>query len=248
MSSFILSQTDRCVNNYIHIDDHYYRSLPWLKKWWERKQAEKEGSDSDSSEPLERDPTKSFFGDDPDDNFQLTEDKMDDLMEAAQMKSDAKSASALHDLRDFEVVPRIPSGAKRTKTGLTTDGMRAKPLHQEGYEFCVAFLPQRTLTLGTVSKFNQHDADMVCRMWEHKVQFFFDFWKRADYRLDFTFTLEDISSYVPHPDFSEYTASVPLVGVVQSKIAVVDALEPSFKANRRSLLEYRSGVKKSGLL
>ena len=126
--------------------------------------------------------------------------------------------------------------------------MRAKPLHEEGYEFCVAFLPQRTLTLGTVTKFTQHDADLVCRMWAHKVQFVFDFWKRADSRLDLTLTPADISSYVPHPDFSEYTAAVPLVGVVQNKLAVVQGLEPSFKSDRRALVDYRSRVKKTGVL
>ena len=126
--------------------------------------------------------------------------------------------------------------------------MRAKPLHEEGYEFCVAFLPQRTLTLGTVTKFTQHDADMVCRMWAHKVQFFFDFWKRADYRLDFTFTPADISSCVPHPDFSEYRASMPLVGVVQNELTVVQGPEPSFKSHRRALVDYRSRVTKTGVL
>ena len=126
--------------------------------------------------------------------------------------------------------------------------MRAKPLHEEGYKFCVAFLPQRTLTLGTVTKFIQHDADMVCRMWAHKVQFFFDFSKRAGYQLDFTFTPADISWYVPHPDFSEYTASVPLVGVVQNKLIVVQGLEPSFKSHRRALVDYRSRVKKTAVL
>ena len=126
--------------------------------------------------------------------------------------------------------------------------MRAKPLHEEGYKFCVAFLPQRTLTLGTVTKFTQHDADLVCRMWAHTVQFFFGFWKRADCRLDFMFTPADISSYVPHPDFSEYRASMPLVGVVQNKLTVVQGHEPSFKSHRRALADYRSRVKKTGVL
>ena len=54
--------------------------------------------------------------------------------------------------------------------------------------------------------------------------------------------------YVPHCDFTEYTNSVPLVGVVQNKLAVVQGTEPSFKADRRALVNYRSRVKKTGVL
>ena len=212
----------------------------WLAKWFERKERERQGGCDEDHDSSDEDVSRTIDPDrHPDDEFFLERDVLDDILKTIAMRKDANETSAIYDLKDFKVEPRMPNAERRAKIGSNIDGVRSKPCTTTGTEFAHAFLKTSTVTLSTMT-YDQRDAEMFCRMWAHRCQYFCDQWKLDKCSLSFEYTEDMVESYQMHPDFLEFLTGLGETHPIRDRLAQLHNTKPSPRANLKKLFALRN--------
>ena len=165
-----------------------------------------------------------------DPEWQLDADLMSDLLAVHDMRKQVEDLNALYDLRYFGVEVTGTDYTLKHKN-VASDFMKGVPKDADAVNFALLYLPQRTISFGTMKKFSKSDAEIMARAWAHRAEFFFKIWlNESELSFHFQFTVEHLARYEAPPEFVKALNRIETIPRLAARVQEVRNLVPTLNA------------------
>lgn len=198
---------------------HHY----WLEEWWARKEKEFQNDATMNNDPDDDYPVEGL--EDREDDFLLHRDIVADMLEVDELRAQASERDKMYQLVYFKVAPRGTDCTWAAKH-VASDGMRGEACHPDSINFCLLYLPQRSISYDTVNTFSVSDAEALARVWCMRAQHFFTIWKDGGCDKNFRFTAEMLATFEEPLAFREIADSLPNDRVTQTRLRQARGVVP----------------------